>query len=65
MSDEVSEERKRGREEMRKAAVAVINRARELGESDLRQSRDWIQFVKLDADGKIIKDEDEEGWGES
>ena len=58
MSD-VSDERKKGREEMRKAAVALCNRARELGESDLRQVRDWVKVVEIDADGKMVSDEDD------
>ena len=59
MSD-VSDERKKGREEMRKAAVALCNRARELGESDARQVRNWIQMVVLDADGKMASDDEGE-----
>lgn len=56
--EEVSEERKRGREEMRSACIDIINEAREEGESDLRSVRSRIEFVELDPDGNPVDEED-------
>jgi hypothetical protein len=56
--EEVSEERKRGREEMRSACIDIINEAREEGESDLRTVRSRIEFVELGPDGNPVDEED-------
>jgi|JI10StandDraft_1071094.scaffolds.fasta_scaffold1219952_2 hypothetical protein len=56
--EEVSEERKRGREEMRSACIDIINEAREEGESDLRSVRSRIEFVELGPDGNPVDEED-------
>lgn len=53
-SEEHKAGRKAGHEEMRKACVALINAAREKGESDLRQVREWIDSCELDESGKLI-----------
>lgn len=57
---EVSDERKKGREEMRKACIALINEAREEGESDMRSVRAWVEYCKLDDAGKLIDESDED-----
>lgn len=55
----LKEERRRGREEMRRAAVSIINDAREEGEPDIRTVRGRIESCRLDESGRRIGREDE------
>lgn len=58
--EEISEERKRGREEMRQACLDIINELRSAGESDLRSARWRIEFAELDSDGALVEDDEED-----